>query len=336
MQKGFKIRGEFLLITVLFLVLAIGFVIAEGNSTNSTDTGSNNTNSTNNETNQTGNNQTNNETNQSITCTNDDSCADGYECKDNKCILEDKEDNKNETDDKNETEDDDENETSDNFDKVCCKFYMKQQRGNEIEEKTKYLWIDRTSCITEEGERDKIFTKDIMNDSSLCRGKLEVRERQRLKFEDRTNQTCPTNCTCMGVVMKCPLEGGGSQMTIFAGKSGNIIIQIKGENMTTNVTIYNDNGTLIGEFGNGEIKEIKITPDQLKVKFREKEKIELEDEEIELKDNGFYEYKGKKNARLLAVIPVKEHVTSEIDPETGEVKVVKTSWWGFLARDKKD
>ena len=336
MQKGFKRRGEFVLIASLFLILAIGFVIAEGNSTNSTDTGSNNTN---NQTNQTGNNETNNNsTNQTLTCTNDDNCADGYECKSNKCVKEDRDDrdDENETSHENETEDDNENETDDKFNKVCCKFYMKQIRGNETEERTKYLWIDRTSCITEEGERDKIFTKEIMNDTSLCRGKIEVREKQRLKFEDRTNQTCPTNCTCTGVVMKCPLEGGGVQMTIFAGKSGNIIIQIKGVNVTTNVSMYNDDGTLIGQFGNGEIKEIKITPDQLKLKFREKEKISLEDEEVELKDNGFYEYKGKKDARLIGVIPVKEHVTSEIDPETGEVKVVKTSWWGFLARDKKD
>ncbi|MEK6917776.1 MAG: hypothetical protein AABW51_02405 [Nanoarchaeota archaeon] len=265
------------------------------------------------------------------TCDEDSDCPSGKECEDGRCVIDD--------DDDNETEDDDENETdgdNDDFnDKVCCKLYMKQEIKNGFEERTKYLWIDRDSCTSRENKKDKIFTKEIMNDTSLCRGKFEVKEKQRIKFEDRTGQTCPENCTCTGVVMKCPLEGGGRQMTIFAGKSGNIIIQIQGVNVTTNISIYSENGTLIGEFGNGDIKIIKITPDQLKIKFREKEKIELEDEEIELKDDGFYEYKGKKNARLLWTVPVRERVVTEIDPETGEITKTKSSWWGFLARDKK-
>jgi hypothetical protein len=265
------------------------------------------------------------------TCSKDSDCPSGKECEDGKCVV-DNEDNDNETEDNDENETDDKN---DSFDKVCCKLYMKQEIKNGFEEKTKFLWIDRDSCTSRENERDKIFTKEIMNDTSLCRGKFEVKEKQRIKFENRTGQICPTDCTCTGVVMKCPLEGGGRQMTIFAGKSGNIIIQIQGVNVTTNITIYSENGTLIGEFGNGDIKVIKITPDQLKIKFREKEKVELEDEEIELKDDGFYEYKGKKNARLLWTVPVKERVVSEVNPETGEITKIKTSWWGFLARDKK-
>ena len=332
MQKGLRVRGEYVLITALLLVLVAGLVIAADNSTNSTN--STDTNNTNNGTNNTITNSTNstsnNETNQTLTCTRDDDCADNYECKNNVCVQEDKE---NETNRENKTRDN-ENDREDS-NKVCCKIYMKQERKNETEEKTKYIWIDNSSCTSRENEKDKIFTKEIMNDTSLCRGKLEVREKQRIKFEERTNQTCPANCSCMGVVMKCPLNGG-RQITIFAGESGKIIIQIQGVNMTTNVTVYSENGTLIGQFGNGEIKQIKITPDEVRTKFREKEKGKIENESIELKDNGFYEYKANKRARLLGMIPVKEKVTTEIDPQTGNITTTKTSWWGFLARDEKD
>ena len=55
--------------------------------------------------------------------------------------------------------------------------------------------------------------------------KEAIKEKNRIKFEDKTGVECTDNCTCQGVVMKCPLENGGREMTVYA-KSGNIIFQV--------------------------------------------------------------------------------------------------------------
>src|SRR3989344_2754559 len=44
------------------------------------------------------------------------------------------------------------------------------------------------------------------------------------------NKECPEECTCTGSVIKCELASGRI-MSVYAGKSGNVIIQIKGIKM---------------------------------------------------------------------------------------------------------
>ena len=62
----------------------------------------------------------------------------------------------------------------------------------------------------------------------------------------------------------------------------------------------------------------------------------LEDENITLTEDGYYQVQAKKKARLFWIVPVKEKVHTQIDAETGEVIKTRYSWWGFLARDVRE
>ena len=122
-------------------------------------------------------------------------------------------------------------------------------------------------------------------------------------------------------------------MTVTAGKSGNTIIQVKGINMSTKVTLYKSNKTLYGEFKN-ETKEVRVMPDMVKEKVRTRLARELEDEEIELDEDGIYQYKARKKVKLLGLIRIKMRVRAEINSETGELVRIRNSWWAFLASEE--
>ncbi len=169
----------------------------------------------------------------------------------------------------------------------------------------------------------------------------ETQIKKIIKKENRINATarvweCPTECTCAGSTIKCQLASG-REMTIIAGNSGNVIVQVKGENMSTNVILYKSNGKLYGVFRNNETKVVRMLPDQVKERIKERIKARLHNENITLNEDGEYEYQAEKTARLFFVFPVRMVVRAEIDAETGEViKVSKPKWWAFLARDEKE
>ncbi len=144
---------------------------------------------------------------------------------------------------------------------------------------------------------------------------------------------CPENCTCTGSSTKCYLNGQ-REMTINAGKSGNIIVQVKGVNASTNVTLYKSEGKLYGEFGN-ETKRV-LTPEQVQERVRERKQVRWESHNITLDEDGYYRVQSKKKARLFLLIPVREKVRTQIDAETGEIIKVRNPWWGFLANDVKE
>ncbi|VVB82978.1 Uncharacterised protein [uncultured archaeon] len=158
------------------------------------------------------------------------------------------------------------------------------------------------------------------------------KEEHRLKFE---NAQCPLGCECMGSVIRCEFENGTRIMTITAGESGNMIVQIKGENMTTNVTLYKSGEKVYGIFSGNETKEIKVLPDQVKENIKAKIKAKLQNEDVKLNGSGTYEYNAEKQARLFLIIPVKVPVKAEIDSSTGTVSQVQQGqWWSFLAKDE--
>lgn len=158
-----------------------------------------------------------------------------------------------------------------------------------------------------------------------------VRAENRLRIAKQTGE-CPKNCTCTGSSMKCGLKEGRT-MTIVAGKSGNTIVQVKGEDMATKVTLYKNEDKVYGIFKGNKTRIVKVMPDQVKEKIKEKIKAEPEEQEVELDEDGKYQIQSRKRARLFWVIPVKERVKVEMDSETGEITRTRTSWWGFLARD---
>ena len=164
--------------------------------------------------------------------------------------------------------------------------------------------------------------------------KEAIKEKNRIKFEERTGQNCTDNCICTGVVMKCELEDGTREMTIYA-KSGNIIFQVKNVNASTQVTLYHHNKTTYAVFKNNETKEI-VLPDKIQEKIREKIKAKIENQNITLNEDGFYEVRMQKRARLFFLFPLREKVQLQLDAENGEVIKLRNPWWGFLAKDIRE
>ena len=161
-----------------------------------------------------------------------------------------------------------------------------------------------------------------------------IQEKNRIKFEERTGQECTEGCKCTGVVIKCELEDGIRQMTVYA-RSGNIIIVTKSVNASTTVELYKSNKTLIGVFKNNETKQIKMTPEQVQEKIKEKLKAKIEKMNITLQDDGLYHIEIGKKARLFFLFPVREKAQAQVDVEDGTIVKIRNPWWGFLAKDEK-
>ena len=178
-------------------------------------------------------------------------------------------------------------------------------------------------CIQAE---TKNFTKEQIKEM--------IQEKNRIKFEKKTGQNCTEDCICTGVVMKCELEDGARQMTVYA-QSGNIIIITKEINASTKVELYKINGTLWGKFRDNETKQIKMTPEQVQEKIKEKIKAKMEKFNITLDENGFYVIQMHKKSKLFFLFPVREKTEAQIDVENGEIVKIRTPWWGFLSKDEK-
>jgi hypothetical protein len=233
--------------------------------------------------------------------------------------------------------------------KVCCKEYGYGAGMNETN--VKYKIINKKECSIPEGLVGG--NREIVNDS-YCINQIKedrqdfldkkweiMQDKNRIKESYKNQSECPDNCTCTGSAMKCEFENGTRVMTVIAGKSGNVIVQVKNTNASTNVTLYKADGKVYGIFKDNDTHQI-ILPDEVKDRIKEMMKdrrgktSNVTDENITLNDTGTYHVEGKKHARLFWIIPVKEKVQFDINSETGEITKTKTKWWGFLARDVKE
>lgn len=189
--------------------------------------------------------------------------------------------------------------------------------------------------IQEENQREVgALIKERAEARNLTREEVQniIQEKNRIRIEASMKE-CPEDCVCAGATIKCKLDDGGREMTIIAGKSGNVIVQIQRTNASTNVTLYKADGNVYGVFKGDETRIIRMMPDQVRERIREKINSEIEDSEIELDEGGVYNYEGRKQARLIGFIPVRVRVRAQINSENGEVVRVRKSWWAFLARD---
>lgn len=209
---------------------------------------------------------------------------------------------------------------------------------NDVEEDceawTCTKWND---CINETKTRNCIkVNNSCLEEQDMPKISKNCLEKEKVEGNKKLTD-CPEECTCSGSTMKCTLASG-REMTVTAGKSGNTIVQVKGINMSTSVTLYKDDeGKLYGVFAGNETREVKVLPDQIKEKIKEKIKARLQDENITLNESGTYEYDGKKQARLFFIIPIKVDVKAEVDSETGEITNIESDkWWSFLAKDEQD
>jgi len=173
---------------------------------------------------------------------------------------------------------------------------------------------------------------DEINENRTRRAKLHEKNRLRINQSE-----LPEGCTVTGSVVKCVVNGG-RVMAVFAGRSGNTILQVKGINASTKVQLYKENQSFYGVSGDNETKFlINYFPDQIIEIIRNRAHTDVEyEEEIELDEDGLYRVKTKKKARLFYLVPVREKVKAQVDPETGEIIKIRNPWWGFLAKDVVD
>jgi hypothetical protein len=166
---------------------------------------------------------------------------------------------------------------------------------------------------------------------------------------------CPTDdywndydCKCSGSTVKCPISGG-REMIVYAGKSGNKIIQVKGVNVSTNVTLYYHLGGLIGKFKDGVKNFNKMPGDveslvintKLGIASNEATSEKMSETikktdcncEIILKDDAVYYVKTTKKARLFGIFPIEQNMNIQIDAVGFKELKIEKPWWGFLASD---
>jgi hypothetical protein len=249
-----------------------------------------------------------------------------------------------------------------NYPKVCCKIYGYGAMMAEVN--VHYQLMKKEDCAVPEnfvgGNREIVNLsycrlraapkeeppRDMNQERKAIQIQKVIQARNRLEYRiHQANGTCPENCTCDGSAMKCWAEDGSREMIIRAGNSGNTIVQVKNSEMQTNVALFKaDDGGVFGVFRNNQTKRI-ILPDEasetakqkiqerIKQEQRERKQIRLEQENITLTEEGYYDIQAKKHARLFWIIPVKERVQTQVDAETGSVVKVRNPWWGFLARD---
>jgi len=184
--------------------------------------------------------------------------------------------------------------------------------------------------IERDGNKMKIKARGI----NAVRLREMFKERNRFRFSVNESEL-PENCTKINSAIKCNLNDT-RVMVVFAGKSGNIIVQVRGVNATTNIQLYKENESLYGLTINNETIMINYLPDQIREKVRERTKTRLNNTNITLNENGTYEYRAEKEARFLFIFKVREKVSWHIDAETGEIIKEKKPWWGFFARDVKE
>ena len=202
--------------------------------------------------------------------------------------------------------------------------------------------IDNTTGVKEQDQEELVNNEETEIEIPITARVLtenQVRSvmaaKNKINVTSKAWQSCPYGCTCAGSTVKCQVTGG-REMTVYAGKSGNMIIQVKNDTMNTNVTLYRAQGQLYGVFKGNQTKAVRMLPDQVKERVKERIQARLQNENIVLNENGEYEYRANKEARLFYIFKVKERVTARISAETGEVIRLNKSWWGFLARDVKE
>jgi len=171
------------------------------------------------------------------------------------------------------------------------------------------------------------------NETEIEEVKAAIRERNRLRFGN--DSELPENCTRDGSSIKCNIEGG-RVMAVFAGNSGNTIIQVQGVNMSTQVELYHHNGGVYGVLDDNNTILLNYFPDQIREQIRERIRARIGNETINLTEDGEYQVEVQKEARFLGLFKVKEKVRFHVDPANGTILNEHAPWWGFLAKDVQE
>jgi len=197
-------------------------------------------------------------------------------------------------------------------------------------------------------------TKTRLKDRNLTREQIREIKRSMtfVPWQKRNESECAEGCKCRGAVVSCLTENG-KEMTITAGRSGNVIvITIEKTNVSTELEIEQESdeqnkSRLRAKLKNGEKRLIKIMPDvasqKILKRLRLKKCLEEDGCNFELKEVGegekaklAYEVKAKRRARLFWLFGLRMNVQSQVDAETGEIIKFKKPWWAFLAYEPEE
>jgi len=154
-----------------------------------------------------------------------------------------------------------------------------------------------------------------------------VQNRNRLRINQ--NLECPERCTCSGSTIKCQTNEG-KEIVIRTGNSSKTIIKVKGVEIQTNAELYQSNGKIYGVFRN-QTREIKVLPDQIREKIRERLNLQNESCNMTFDKDGNYEVQTKQRAKLFGFIKIQERLRVQVNSETGEIIKTKRPWWSFLS-----
>ncbi len=120
-------------------------------------------------------------------------------------------------------------------------------------------------------------------------------------------------------------------MAVIAGNSGNVILQVRGVNASTQVQLYKSNGSVYAILGNNTTTLISYFPDDVQKLILQRTNASLNNTNITLDSSGQYKVQAEKQARFLGLFKVQEHVSWHVDAQTGNVSNENAPWWGFLA-----
>ena len=224
------------------------------------------------------------------------------------------------------------NNDSDETELICCHIYGLGAYMKKVN--SRYELMKESECVVPEnfvGGGKEVVSRKRCEEGYTTRIQAATQTRNRLRINA---SEIPENCTKTGSVIRCNLQDGKA-MVVMAGNSGNTIIKIDGENISTKAQLYHHNGEIYGIFNN-ETKLIEYLPEQLREKIRERTRARLNNTNITLNENGEYEYEAEKQARFLGLFKVRERVKWHIDSETGEILKEQVPWWGFLANDVEE
>lgn len=221
------------------------------------------------------------------------------------------------------------NSEDDSEEQICCHIFGYGSNMKKVN--SQYELMEEDECVVPEnfvGGGREIVNKKRCEVGYTAKIQAAIQEKNQLKLNA---SEVPENCTKTGSVINCELHNGKA-MVVMAGNSGNTIIKIDGENISTKAQLYHHNGEIYGVFEN-ETKLIEYLPEQLRETIRERTRARLNHTNITLNENGEYEYQAEKQARFLGLFKVREKVEWHINSETGEILRERKPWWGFLAND---
>jgi len=194
------------------------------------------------------------------------------------------------------------------------------------------------------------------NETETNQSRRTVINQTRTRIQNRTNITfvpyrkrnegeCPEECTCQGAVVTCPTENG-KEMTIEAGRSGNIItITMENTSVDTELELEQEieNGIAIikAKLKNGETREIKVLPEVALEKALKKLKLrgcdgDCSAELKEIREELAYEIRTERHSRILWLFRKKMKVMVRVSAENGEIIDIDKPWWAFLAAEPEE